>query len=192
MKFFEENGVESDYLYPERVIAESSERADLRVLMPLNRNFNHANLVEESHRLKDLQFHEVLVKWCGLPISMSTWETVEVSLEHIDAMLPKYRTYEKVPMDHCLRFLLPHFTRRLIIELANAHRQQIADLESLYLNDLTSAPVPPSDWEVGLILILSIIKYDENGPEKENSYPITYSELKPQSNLKPYHRSISN
>ncbi|KAM3185945.1 hypothetical protein ACTXT7_005343 [Hymenolepis weldensis] len=148
VKFFEENGVEPDFLYPERVICISEERAELHVLMPLKRNFSHSNLpVEESQNLKSLQFHEVLVKWRGLPEYLSTWETVEVSLGHMDAMLPKYRRYEKVPMDHCRRFLLPHFIRRLVVHLATAHKQQMLNLQSLYLSDLLATPQPPTDWE---------------------------------------------
>lgn len=117
--------------------------------MPLKRNFSHSNLPEEdSQNLRGLQFHEVLVKWRGLPEYLSTWETVEVSLGHMDAMLPKYRRYEKVPMDHCRRFLLPHFIRRLVVHLATAHKQQMLDLQSLYLSDLLATPQPPTDWEV--------------------------------------------
>nr|CDS30417.1 chromodomain helicase DNA binding protein [Hymenolepis microstoma] len=147
VKYFEENGVESDFLFPERVICVSEERAELHVLMPLKRNFSHSNLPEEdSQNLKSLEYHEVLVKWRELPEYLSTWETVEVSLAHMDAVLPKYRRYGKVPMDHCRRFLLPHFIRRLIVHLANAHKQRISDLHTLYLNDLSATPEPPLDW----------------------------------------------
>ncbi|VDN96462.1 unnamed protein product [Rodentolepis nana] len=148
VKYFEENGVEPDFLFPERVISVSEERAELHVLMPLKRNFSHSNLPEEdSQNLKGLQYREVLVKWRELPEYLSTWETVEASLGHMDIVLPKYRRYGKVPMDHCRRFLLPHFIRRLLVHLANAHQQQISDLHTLYLNDLPSTLQPPLDWE---------------------------------------------
>ncbi|KAM7542621.1 hypothetical protein Aperf_G00000014009 [Anoplocephala perfoliata] len=155
-----ENGIHLNYLYPERIIMPSDERSEIKFLMPLGRNFSLGNVIEHHPLTNEAHFHEVLVKWCDLDEGKSTWETVEVSLEHMDAMLPKYRQAGLAPMDHCKRFLLPSFIRRLIIQLDNARQVHMAGLCSSYLgvtngdkvrqalSDSQSDPPPaPSNWE---------------------------------------------
>lgn len=146
----------------------SEERSEIKFLMPLRRNFSLGNVIQNHPLTDEAHFHEVLVKWCDLDEGKSTWETVEISLEHMDAMLPKYRRAGLAPMDHCKRFLLPSFIRRLIIQLDNARQVHVAGLYSSYLGvangdkvgqalseSQTDPPPAPSNWEVGSFLITS-------------------------------------
>ncbi|KAL5966967.1 Chromodomain-helicase-DNA-binding protein 5 [Taenia solium] len=160
-EYYLRNGVLSTYLYPERVLS-TSEVFRPTIFAPMRRKLGSTHKpIKKSSLTSMTRLREILVKWCDLDEAHATWETVEINLTHLDAMLPRYRRAGLQPLDPCGRRLLPSFVRRWILQLADAHLSQIASLYTLHLGEASRdqiiklyqgssrplPPLPPSNWE---------------------------------------------
>ncbi|EUB63929.1 Chromodomain-helicase-DNA-binding protein [Echinococcus granulosus] len=160
-EYYLKNGVLPTYLYPERVLS-ISEVFRPTIFAPMRRKLGSTHKsIKKSSLTSMTRLREILVKWCDLDEAHATWETVEVSLTHLDTMLPRYRRAGLQPLDPCGRRLLPSFVRRWILQLADAHLSQVASLYTLHLGEATREqiiklyqglskpppPSPPSNWE---------------------------------------------
>ena len=160
--YYVKNGVSSTHLYPERVLS-VSDAFRPNIMAPVRRKGDlSAKPLKKSSLHSMVRLREVLVKWCDLDEAHATWETVEVDLNHLNNMLPRYRRVGLQPLDPCGRRLLPSFVRRWILQLVDAHLSQIARLYTLHLGEASQKliyelyrdvgnrliPKPPPDWQV--------------------------------------------
>lgn len=166
-EYYLKNGVLPTYLYPERVLS-TSEVFRPTIFTPMRRKLGSTHKpIKKSSLTSMTRLREILVKWCDLDEAHATWETVEINLTHLDAMLSRYRRAGLQPLDPCGRRLLPSFVRRWILQLADAHLSHIASLYTLHLGEASRdqiiklyqgssrplPPSPPSNWEVSPFLL---------------------------------------
>ncbi|KAL5107640.1 Chromodomain-helicase-DNA-binding protein 5 [Taenia crassiceps] len=159
-EYYLKNGVLSTYLYPECVLS-TSDVFRPTIFAPMRRKLGSTHKpIKKSSLTSMTRLREILVKWCDLDEAHATWETVEINLTHLDAMVPRYRRAGLQPLDPCGRRLLPSFVRRWILQLADAHLSQIASLYTIHLGEASRdqiirlyqgsrpiPPPPPSNWE---------------------------------------------